>query len=399
MVGASAPATIVLNHPGALRALALPLSDLTAGEAYIHDDVDLEGDLVWLLGFASSLESLPGSTLRQVFRLLRKLPRNSRRRDASRPQMRGALHSPARDRHAIHHHYDVSNEFYSLFLDPAHVYSCAYFLNTDESLAIAQRRKLDLVCRKLALKKGERFLDVGCGWGALVVHAAERYGVSATGVTLSSEQAWYARRLVEDRGLDGQVEILEADYRDLSGQFDAVASIGMFEHVGKAQLGTYFGILAELLVPGGALLNHGISTRDRVTGRRKPSFVRTYVFPDGELLPIDTVLGAAEEAGFEMRDTESLRMHYGLTLRHWVTNLGARRAEAADLVGELNYRIWLLYMAGSATAFESGAISVYQMLLTKPDRPWTYGRSELLARDDGRQPDMVDIRHTSDANR
>jgi cyclopropane-fatty-acyl-phospholipid synthase len=313
--------------------------------------------------------------------------------------MRGSLHSPARDRHAIQHHYDIGNGFYSLFLDPAHVYSCAYFLDGDESLAVAQRRKLDLVCRKLGLQQGDRFLDVGCGWGALVVHAAERYGVHATGVTLSSEQAEYARKLVKERGLDDQVEILEADYRELRGQFDAVASIGMFEHVGKAQLGTYFGVLADLLEPGGALLNHGISTRDRLPGSRKASFVRTYVFPDGELLPIDTVLGAAEGAGFEMRDSESLRTHYGLTLRHWVANLEAHRAEAVDLVGELTYRIWRLYMAGSAVAFESGAISVYQMLLAKPDRPWMYGRHGLLARDDQPQPGVVDLRDTADLNR
>ncbi|MDH3193798.1 MAG: cyclopropane-fatty-acyl-phospholipid synthase family protein, partial [Acidimicrobiia bacterium] len=250
LVGPSAPATVVLNHPGALRALALPPSDLTAGEAYIYGDVDFEGDLVWLSGFAASLDSFSSADRRNLFRMLRKLPRDARRRNSERPKTRGVSHSIARDRSAIQHHYDVGNDFYSLFLDESMVYSCAYFLDEDEPLGNAQRRKLDLVCRKLGLRKGDRFLDVGCGWGALVVHAAERYGVQATGITLSSEQAAYARDLARRRGLGARVEILEIDYRELSGTYEAVASVGMFEHVGKAKLDTYFQALAERVAPG-----------------------------------------------------------------------------------------------------------------------------------------------------
>ncbi|MDH5421814.1 MAG: cyclopropane-fatty-acyl-phospholipid synthase family protein [Acidimicrobiia bacterium] len=392
LVGPSAPATVVLNHPGALRALALPPSDLTAGEAYIYGDVDFEGDLVWLSGFAASLDSFSSADRRNLFRMLRKLPRDARRRNSERPKTRGVSHSIARDRSAIQHHYDVGNDFYSLFLDESMVYSCAYFLDEDEPLGNAQRRKLDLVCRKLGLRKGDRFLDVGCGWGALVVHAAERYGVQATGITLSSEQAAYARDLARRRGLGARVEILEIDYRELSGTYEAVASVGMFEHVGKAKLDTYFQALAERVAPGGVLLNHGIATRDRYPARLRPSFVRTYVFPDGELLPVDVVIGAAEDAGFEMRDAESLRRHYGITLRHWVANLERHETAAVDLVGELKYRIWRLYMAGSAAAFESAAISVYQLLLTKTDRAWRFGRAQFLARDDALRPELIDLR-------
>jgi cyclopropane-fatty-acyl-phospholipid synthase len=227
-----------------------------------------------------------------------------------------------------------------------------------------------------------RFLDVGCGWGSLVIHAARECGVHATGITLSREQAAAARQRALAAGVADRVGILECDYRELKGEFDAIASVGMVEHVGRKELVKYFGVLRGVLVPGGQVLNHGVVTRDRNLRRRTPTFVNTYVFPDGELTTVDAVAAAAEDAGLEVRDVESLRASYALTLRHWVSNLERNRDAAIAAAGEEVYRIWRLYMAGSAVAFERGRISVYQMLLSDSARPWTHGRSGLLAGDD-----------------
>lgn len=380
---ADAPATLVLRHPGAFRALLLPPSDLTAGEAYVFDDVDIEGDIFAALEFAFGLAQVgKGPWVVRLFRLLRALPADARRHEASRPRMRGLLHSKRRDRQAVTHHYDTGNAFFAQFLDPQLVYSCAYFLSPFERLETAQRRKLDVVCRKLQLAPGQRLLDVGCGWGALVVHAAAEYGVTATGVTLSGEQAAEAERRAKELGVEDRVRIVHGDYRDVSGRFDAIASIGMFEHVGRKELGNYFRRLKAMLEPAGVLLNHGIVTRDRSPGRRRPTFVNTYVFPDGELERVDEVIGVAEDVGFELRDAEDLRANYALTLRHWVANLETNREEAVAEAGERIYRIWRLYMAGSALGFERASIAVYQLLLTDAHRPWTFGRRWMLARDD-----------------
>jgi cyclopropane-fatty-acyl-phospholipid synthase len=382
----SSPATLVLRHSGALRSMLLPPNDLSAGEAYVFDDIDIEGDIFSVLEFAAGLQDLGfGITPLRILRLARRLPdtpANADERPTRRPRLRGRLHSVARDRAAVSYHYDTSNEFFRLILDPAMVYSCAYFLSPDEPLETAQRRKLDLICRKLDLKPGDRFLDVGCGWGALIAHAALEYGVDATGVTVSGEQAQAARRMAEEAGVSDRVRILQRDYREIDGEFDAIASIGMFEHVGRNRLPDYFEGLRAMLAPGGQLLNHGIVSRDRGRISRRPSFVRTYVFPDGELRPIDEIIGVAEDAGFELRDVEALRMHYARTLRHWVSNLEQNQAAATGAVGDRVYRIWRSYMAGSAVAFEREAIGVYQLLLSDPRRPWTYGRSGLLATDD-----------------
>jgi cyclopropane-fatty-acyl-phospholipid synthase len=385
-----AAATIVLNHPGALRALLLPPSDLTAGEAYVYDDIDIEGDIVAALTFgaeAAGALSHPRYAL-QLLRYVWDLPRESRRREAVRPRFDGRLHSRNRDRDALRHHYDTGNDFYSQFLGEEMVYSCGYFLAPDDPLDTAQARKLDLILRKLQLRPGQRFLDIGCGWGALVIRAARDYGVEATGVTLSSEQAEHGRRLVADLRLEGRVTIREMDYRDVAGRFDAIASIGMFEHVGPAQLPTYFAQLRRLLEPEGVLLNHGISDRRRGRPRvprlrrRRPTFISTYVFPDGQLAHLDAAVVAAEQAGFEVRDAESLRASYALTLRRWVGNLERNHDAAVAAAGERAYRIWRIYMAGSVVAFEQGALSVYQLLCTKPPAPWSYGRSWALAADD-----------------
>lgn len=384
---ADAATTIVLRHPGALRAALLPPSDLVAGEAYIYDDIDVEGELFDMLHWAAELDALRTSPLAvlQLLRLLRRLPQESRRRTAARPNLGGRLHSLRRDSKAVRHHYDTGNDFFELFLDPEMVYSCAYFLDPAEPLATAQVRKLDLICRKLQLRPGQRLLDVGCGWGALVRHAAAHYGVDAVGVTLSPEQAAEAKLRAKEDGLDDRVTIEVRDYREVGGRFDAIASVGMFEHVGGGELETYFRKLHELLKPAGVLLNHGITTRSRPQrwARKKPSFVNTYVFPDGELLPIETTVRTAEEAGFEARDAESMRASYALTLRHWVENLEKNQPAAVAAADEITYRIWRMYMAGSVAAFESGAISIYQVIYTRRDRPWAFGRAWTIAADDG----------------
>lgn len=364
--------------------MLLPPTDLSVGEAYVFDDVDFDGDLETIIDFGARLGEARKSLLSKMhlLRLLRQLPEDVRRDAAERPRFSGLLHSKRRDKTAVSHHYDTGNGFFAQFLDPHLVYSCAHFLDPEEPLEVAQRRKLDMVCRKLKLGPGMRLLDVGCGWGALVVHAAQHYGVTVTGITLSEQQATEARRRAERAGVADRVTIEERDYRDVKGTYDAIASIGMVEHVGRKELSRYFKTLRSVLAPGGQILNHGIVTRDRNIRRTTPTFVNTYVFPDGELATVDSVAGAAEENGLELRDVESLRVSYAVTLRHWVANLEKNRETAIEIAGEETYRIWRLYMAGSAVAFDRAAISVYQLLLTDPARPWTYGRSALLAGDD-----------------
>ncbi len=385
VVGSDSTSTIVLNHPGALRAMMLPPTDLTAGEAYVYGDIDIDGDVFSLLEWAASLSEARKHrlTTARMLRRLRQLPAEHRRTDENRPRLSGRLHSPRRDRDAVGYHYNTGNGFYELFLGESMAYSSAYFLNRSETLDAAQRRKLDLICRKLELAPGDRFLDIGCGWGSLAIHAASEYGVEATGVTISGEQAEYARQWAKRLGVVDRVEILHGDYRDVVGEFDAIASVGMFEHVGRKNLGEYYAKTRSLLAPGGLFLNHGITTFTRERKRKaRPSFVSTYVFPDGELEPVDYVIGRAEEAGFEARDVESLRESYAQTLRRWVANLEANHDAAVAATNEETYRIWRIYMAGSAVGFERATIAVYQMLLADRSRPWRFGRRHLLARDD-----------------
>ena len=388
----TAAATLVLRHPGAFRSMLIPPTDLSAGEAYVFDDIDIEGDIVAMLEFAAGLDQSARSKLSAVkaLGLALRLPVDTRRAP-DRHRFEGRAHSARRDRETVRYHYDTGNEFFQTFLDERMVYSCAHYLDPAEPLDIAQERKLDLICRKLELSEGQRFLDVGCGWGGLVIHAAARYGVRATGITLSREQAQFARIRIKEMDLEDRVEILELDYRDVSGAFDAIASVGMFEHVGRAQLATYFAKLRSVLAPGGQLLNHGITNRNRdLRRRRSDSFVGRHVFPDGDLLPVEESIEIAERAGFELRDVEAMRMSYALTLRQWVRRLEANRDLAIEYSSERTYRVWRAYMAGSAIAFEQGAIGLYQLLLSDPVRPWRYGRATLLAADDmGRTTDLV----------
>jgi cyclopropane-fatty-acyl-phospholipid synthase len=278
-------------------------------------------------------------------------------------RLHGGRHSRSRDAAAIAHHYDVSGDFYRLVLGPTMTYSCAVWEDPSVGLDAAQEAKYDLICRKLGLVPGMRLLDVGCGWGGMAMHAARVYGVRAVGVTLSREQAVLARRRVADAGLADRVEIRLSDYREVDdGPYEAISSIGMFEHVGADQLGTYFSRMNELLAPQGRLLNHGIS-RPAGQGPIKPnSFLSRYVFPDGELEEIGTVVSAIQHAGLEVRHVENLREHYALTLRAWVRNLEASYTEAVRLAGAGRARVWRLYLASSALGFEHGDIEIHQTL-------------------------------------
>uniref|UniRef100_UPI0009BDFFA5 SAM-dependent methyltransferase n=1 Tax=Streptomyces viridosporus TaxID=67581 RepID=UPI0009BDFFA5 len=298
------------------------------------------------------------------------------REEARRP--RRGLHTKRSDRRAISHHYDVGNDFYELVLGPSMVYSCAYWAAPPPqgTLEGAQHDKLELVSRKLALKPGQRLLDVGCGWGSMALHAARDHGVDVVGITLSQEQAAYARKRVAEEGLTDRVEIRVQDYRDVTdGPYDAVSSIGMAEHVGSERYLEYTTALHRLLEPGGRLLNHQIGRRpqrDESTYHLDP-FIDAYVFPDGELAPLGTTVSLLERSGFEVRDVESLREHYALTLRRWVANLEADRDRAMRLAGPGRARVWLLYMAASALAFERNRIGVNQVLAVKTPRSGACG--------------------------
>jgi len=377
---ASRPVTLVLKHPGALRAAFLPGTELALAEAYLYDDIDIEGNIesVFDLADAIAAATLGWRKKLAAARDLLRLPAQASEHQSRRgpAHLNGQPHSVERDRQAVTFHYDVSNDFYALWLDTRMVYSCAYFASPDEDLDTAQARKLDTICRKLRLRPGQRLLDIGCGWGGLVIHAAQHYGVDATGITLSKPQADLANQRIAAAGLAGRCRVLVQDYRqvDAPSGYDALVSVGMFEHVGAALLPTYFAHAWQLLQPGGVFLNHGIASRATDKPQHGPSFSDAYVFPDGELVPINLTLRAAEDSGFEVRDVESLREHYALTLRHWVRSLEARHTEALKYVDESTFRVWRLFTSGSAHGFTHGRLNVYQALLVKPDAS---GRSGL----------------------
>lgn len=364
--------TIVLNHPGALRAMLLPGTEVGLVEAYLYNDFDIEGNIeaVFPLGEVLAERTNGWQKKLDIARELMRLPNQQNPRISKRGAARlsGKPHSLERDRQAVRYHYDVSNDFYSLFLGKRMVYSCAYFESPDEDLDTAQERKLDYICRKLRLKPGQKLLDLGCGWGGLVIYAAERYGVDVTGITLSEPQASLAQQRIAEAGLQAHARVRVQDYREVEEweQYDALVSVGMFEHVGEKLLPVYFERAYRLLKPGGVFLNHGIARRAAEKGWDPQSFSNAYVFPDGELVPISTTLRAAEESGFEVRDVESLREHYALTLRRWVANLEAHHTQALQFVEESTYRVWRIYMSGSAHGFASGRLNVYQSLLVKP---------------------------------
>ncbi len=321
-------------------------------EAYVEGGIDIDGDVGEAIRIASRLAELSGASV------------------AARPQLQPAAHQPPTDRADISHHYDVGNGFYRLWLDERMVYSCAYFETGAEDIDAAQQAKLEHICRKLRLAPGERFLDVGCGWGALVMHAARHYGVRSVGITLSEQQAALARERIAAAGLQGRAEVLLLDYRELprrfgEGSFDKAASIGMFEHVGLRNLPVYFGTVASMLRERGLMLNHGITSTDvdsRPIGSGAGDFIGKYVFPNGELPHVALALREMSAAGFEVFDVESLRPHYALTLSHWSRRLESRLQEAAKQVAERTLRIWRVYLAGCSHGFDQGWMNIYQLL-------------------------------------
>ncbi|MCX4581676.1 cyclopropane-fatty-acyl-phospholipid synthase family protein [Streptomyces sp. NBC_01481] len=373
---------LVVRHRRALRRLLWRPGELGLARAWVAGEIDVEGDLYAALDLLSGIiwergderptsgHPLRDPRLRAAALGLLKIggalpppppPAEEVRRRA------GPLHTKRRDKRAISHHYDVGNAFYELVLGPSMVYSCAYWQDGG-TLEDAQRDKLDLVCRKLGLKEGDRLLDVGCGWGSMAMHAAREYGVQVTGITLSREQAAYARKCIAEEGLTDRIEIRVQDYRDVrDGPYDAISSIGMAEHVGQVRYHQYAEQLFSLLEPGGRLLNHQISRppEENESAYHVDEFIDRYVFPDGELAPLGRTVTSLEAAGFEVRDVEAIREHYALTLRRWVANLEADWDQAVRHSSPGRARVWRLYMAACAISFERNKIGVNQILAVK----------------------------------
>lgn len=353
--------TLKVNHASALPLLLDPSLD-NLGEAYVKGKIDIEGKLTDIIDIGYSLAR---NTVTNASKLAR--------------VKRYFTHSKTSDKKAIQYHYDVSNDFYKLWLDPNMVYSCAYFENGDEDLATAQLKKIDHILTKIQLQPGQRLLDIGCGWGALVLRAAEKFGAQCVGVTLSQNQFDLATERVKAAGLQDRIEIRLQDYRDVQGQFDRITSVGMFEHVGRKNLPEYFKRVHDLLTDDGIAMNHGITSSDADSGETSlggGEFIDRYVFPDGELPHIGLALEAAQRAGLEAVDVESLRRHYARTLDIWTENF-ERNAEAArKLVDDEKFRIWRVYLAGCAYAFEHDDVSIFQIVCRKAGRsaktlPWS----------------------------
>ncbi|HJU16166.1 MAG TPA: class I SAM-dependent methyltransferase [Stellaceae bacterium] len=360
--------TITLTTPRLVRLFLL--GDIAGlGRAYVKGEIGVEGRVEEVLAIGIRIAERLGASplLRRVGALLpHRRFRHSRKRDAA----------------AIRYHYDVSNDFYRLWLDRNMIYSCAYFVTGEEDLDRAQEQKLDHICRKLRLKPGERLLDIGCGWGGLLHWAATRYGIEGVGITLSEAQRAYAQTWAETAGLQSRIEIRLQDYREVAGEalYDKIVSVGMYEHVGIANLPLYFAAIGRLLRPGGLVLNHGITSGDRDGRAQGPpggEFIDQFVFPGGEVPHISHALYEVAGAGLEILDVEDLRPHYPQTLVRWLARLEARREEAIAAAGAERYRIWRMYMAGMAHAFDRGWLSVCQTLAQKPAeggmaaRPWT----------------------------
>lgn len=369
-------ARIVLHTRHALGwMLQFPL-DVALGEAYLRGDFEIEGDIGAVTALGDDIEFRPDllPSIMQDVLVLRRVAGPRPAPPEFMASLSGATHSRERDQQAIEHHYNVSNDFYRLWLDQRMVYSCAYFPTGTETLDGAQQAKLDYICRKLQLQPGQTLLDIGCGWGGLAIYAAQHFGVHVLGVTLSSAQLEEGQRRVRQAGLQDQVQLELRDYRDVvaTGQlFDAISSVGMAEHVGRGNMLTYFQSAYQALKPGGLMLNHAIA-RGRDSSAlpgwvEGGNFAGKYVFPDGELLPVWESLKYAAEAQFEVRDVENLREHYAQTLSYWLKNLEARRDEARALLGAPRYRLWRLYLGACIPSFQKGYLQLFQSLLAKPD--------------------------------
>jgi len=377
-----ADATLVLVNSRALSRLLWAPNELGLVRAYVSGDLDFEGDIYSVLDMQDVIKRIAyhekvGLTTGQRLRALATVAKlgalgmpPAPPPEELRPR-RGPIHTKSRDAASISHHYDVGNDFYRLILGPSMVYSCAYWTEQPSEtyrLENAQHDKCELICTKLSLRPGMRMLDVGCGWGSLAIHAASKHGVSVVGVTLSQEQAAFARARVEAEGLSDRVEIRIQDYRDVvDGPYDVISSVGMSEHVGLAKMTAYTQTLMNLLPPGGRLLNHAIASVRTLPApsRRDSGFIQRYIFPDGEVPPLSTTLDALEKVGFEVRDSQALREHYGLTLRAWVDNLRDAWPQAVEMVGEARARTWLLYLAACALAFEHGNITIHQVVAVR----------------------------------
>ncbi|MDR3428509.1 MULTISPECIES: SAM-dependent methyltransferase [Silvimonas] len=343
--------TIIANTAGSLRHVLHPTLD-SLGQAYVEGDIDLQGHVLDVVDIATQLAAAEGP--------------------ASRSASRRGRHSKDSDKDAISYHYDVSNEFYSAFLDKQMVYSCGYFRSETDTLDAAQEQKIDHILRKLNIQPGQRLLDIGCGWGALIVRAVRHYGARAVGVTLSSNQYEYAKERIAREGLSDRCEVRLQDYRDVTGQFDRISSVGMFEHVGLRNLEGYFRQIHKLLVDGGVVMNHGITSTD-TNSFNSPfgggDFIDRYVFPDGELPHISLALREMSIAGLEVVDVENLRRHYALTLRHWAERFEEAGEKVRIMAGEQKYRIWRVYLAGCAYGFTHDWISLNQILAVKAGGP------------------------------
>lgn len=352
-LSASPRVVIKVRSPKALASFVKPTLGKLALN-YIEQHIDLVGDIREIIKLGESLCNTSGDIVKK-----------------GGSRFGWWRHTRSADRRSINYHYDVSNDFYGLWLDPHRVYSCAYYRRPDDSLDLAQEQKLEHICRKLDLKENERFLDVGCGWGGLMLWAVERYGVQAEGITLSQSQYEYVQSQIQARGLKNRCRVRLMDYRDLpeTETFDKIASVGMFEHVGRKNFPAYFGKLHRLLKPGGLVLNHGITSASldgSELGSGVGEFVERYVFPGGELAHVSQVTGAMSRQNLECLDVECLRPHYAKTLWHWVDRLETMQEEARRMVGEERFRIWQIYMGGSAHAFERGWLSIFQVLAAKP---------------------------------
>jgi cyclopropane-fatty-acyl-phospholipid synthase len=370
------PVKFTVRSPVAVAYLAQAPGALGLARAYVGGHLDVEGDMYTALSRMTKVQSISLSAAEKL-RLLRALggPKLLLHRMPPPPQevqlgrrwLGGRLHSKSRDAKAISHHYDVSNRFYELVLGPSMAYTCACYPDEDATLEEAQAYKFDLVARKLGLAPGLRLLDVGCGWGGMVIHAAREYGVKALGVTLSAQQAAWGQAAIEREGLSGLAEVRHLDYRDvLESGFDAVSSIGLTEHIGKQNLPAYFSFLLAKLKPGGRLLNHCITRPDNdEPAIRKSGFINRYVFPDGELEGPGYLISLMHDTGFEVRHEENLREHYAKTLAAWGTNLDAHWDEAVAEVGRGTARVWRLYMAGSRLGFDRNHIELHQVLGVK----------------------------------
>ena len=370
--------TLHLNNEKAVNALTIGNDPLRLAECYFKDDINITGNFfsaLRLIKHFQSMEPTLSQRLKAYFAVLNWSLYDIQKQAVVKTleviqSPRVKQHNREENQRSIEFHYDISNDFYKLWLDSNMLYSCAYFKHMNDSLEIAQQQKMDHICKKLLLKPGEELLDVGCGWGALAMHAAQKYGVKVHGITLSKSQWEWANQALLKRGLAKMVRIDLCDYRDLQGasRYDKISSVGMFEHVGLKNLPTYFAILHRLLKPNGLMLNHGITHEQAGWGRQLSSrFINRYVFPDGELDTVSNVQQAIERSHFEIADLENLRPHYAMTLRHWVNRLEAQHEAATQYVSESTFRIWRLFMAASASEFDSGQLGLYQILACKRD--------------------------------